>query len=196
MSQLEQYVRAAIPEPYIILGVKLRPFSLGHYLLMARFDCAFAADSEKKGGVADLLLGIAICCRTFEDFIEFINEEETFNNWFEQWGKEVKKVMAEPSFNILYKIEDFKSYMRNGIDVPEYCPEERENSKPSGAHWSQSVLLILTSELGYTYSEAVNIPMSKALYDYFKWAETNGMVSLMGDEDKQYAEANSKALTQ
>lgn len=189
--QLDHYVKSAIPEPYTILGVRLRPFSLGSYFLMERFDVGFVDDNKERiGGIPDLLLAIAICSRTYEEFLEFINDEPSFNKWAKDWGKQVKKQSKkDKNFNLLYKFMLFENYMKEGIQVPKYFEGENANEgDPSGAHWTQSVLLILTSELGYSYSEALNMPLSKALADYYKWAENNGSVTLMNDEELEIVE--------
>jgi hypothetical protein len=44
------------------------------------------------------------------------------------------------------------------------------------------------SECGYSQTEALNAPMAKALADYFKYAERNGMVTLMTDDELEQVE--------
>lgn len=194
--QLNNYVRAILPDPYRILGVKLRPYSLGSYFLMQRFDVAFVSeDSNKEGGVPDLLLAIAICSRTFEEFLEFINDEEEFYKWSRDWGKQVEKMMKkDKDFNMLYKFMDFEKYMKDGITIPKYFEgEQAEEGSVSGAHWTHSVLSVLTANLGYTHSEALNMSLSKALADYFKWCESQGMVHLMTDDELEIVEGMETA---
>ena len=43
---MDDYLHSIIPEPVTILGQELRPFSLGHYLLLNRLDCAFLSDDK------------------------------------------------------------------------------------------------------------------------------------------------------
>lgn len=194
--QLNNYCKASIPEPYTILGVRLRPFSLGSYFLMQRFDVAFISDDkDRTGSIPDLLLAICICSRTYDDFLAFIAETKTFNRWCKDWGKQVRKLMKkDKNFNILYKFMDFEKYMKEGVVIPKYFEGDNsdENAQTSGAHWTQSVLLVLTSELGYSYNEAIDMPVSKALADYFKWSENNGMVTLMNDEELEMVENMEK----
>lgn len=193
--QLDHYVKSAIPEPYTILGVRLRPFSLGSYFLMERFDVGFIdEDVDRVGGIPDLLLAIAICSRTYEEFLEFIDNEKEFNKWTKTWGKQVnKQAKTDKNFNLLYKFMDFEKYMKDGVRVPKYFEGDADgDGKSSGAHWTQCLLLTLTSELGYTQTEALNMPVSKALADYFKWAETKGMVSLMDDDELEMVEEMEK----
>ncbi len=189
--QLRNYTWAIIPEPYEIMGVKLRPFSLGHYFLMSRFGCGFASDDENTmGGIPDLLLGITICSRTYEDFLEFINDEKAFTKWMKKWGKAVrKKLKKDKNYDMIYTFMAFKDYMKNGIVIPKYFEgEHADKGTPSGAHWTQSIFLVAVSELGYSHSEALNSPLSKVLSDYFKWAEANGSIHLMDDDELEIVE--------
>lgn len=194
--QLNNYVRASIPDPYRILGVRLRPFCLGAYFLMQRFDVAFASDDvDRIGGIPDLLLSLAICSRTYEEFLEFVEDEKGFKKWCNKWGKEIKKQMKrDKTFNMFHKFMSFEKYMKDGIVIPKYFEgDDSDEGTSSGAHWTQSVLLVLTSELGYTYSEALNMPLSKGLSDYFKWAENTGMVTLMNDDELEIVEEMEKS---
>jgi hypothetical protein len=198
MRAIESYVRATLPEPYTILGLRLKAFCLGHYFLMRRFDCAFSDDNpEGRGGVADLLLGLCICSRTYQEFLEFIEDPGAFEGWLNHWGREVKRaIKRDKHFNMFEKFLSFRRYMNEGTQVPKYW--EGDNSgeaASSGAHWSQSVLLVLTGELGYSQNEALNLPLSKALADYFKFAERNGLVTLMSDEEVSLIEAREKEIS-
>jgi len=55
------YHDAAFPEPWQVLGLRLRPFSLGHYLKLRRLGCAFVADDTQRATIGDLLLGVIVC---------------------------------------------------------------------------------------------------------------------------------------
>jgi hypothetical protein len=69
---LERLVNKIVPknrEP--ILGLELRPFCLGHYFLMEKYKCAFISEVGGEVGFSDLLIGLLICSRTYEEFLEF-----------------------------------------------------------------------------------------------------------------------------
>ena len=53
---MDDYLHSIIPEPVTILGQDLRPFSLGHYLLLQRLECAFVCE-DKEPLLGDLLWG-------------------------------------------------------------------------------------------------------------------------------------------
>jgi hypothetical protein len=219
-----------LPNPYTILGVKLEPYSLGHYLIMQRFDCAFVSDDTNRcGGIEDLLLGIAICSRTYDDFLAFIRDDAKFDAWMKAWREHIMSDMyswyARKSFsvcayiqgsrlfpkslkaiaeafshtvrtkkthkiNFLHQMMRFRDYTMDGYEVPKFDElPSKEAKNVSGAHWSQSIIHILTSEVGYTFSEAVNMPLSKAIFEYFKCLENKGVIKLMEDDDISDIEA-------
>lgn len=193
-TQLDTYVKSLIPEFYSLLGVKLRPFSLGHIFLMRRFGCKFSADDPNTmGGIDDLLLGIAICCRSYEGFLEFIDDPVEFNKWCKKWGKYIKKhVRKNKNFNLIKQFHLFKEYMKSGIIIPKYWETQNtESSMESGSHWTQSVYNVLISDLGYNQTDALNIPVSKALNEYYKHLEKNGIINLMSDEELELINVNN-----
>ena len=79
------YHAAALPEPFTILGQRLTPFSLGHLLLLRRFDNAFVI----PGGVPtidDLAFAVFVCSQTFEEATEAIAEPDVHKR-IEEWGR-------------------------------------------------------------------------------------------------------------
>ncbi len=196
-TQFDVYVKALIPEPYNILGVELKPFCLGHIFLMKRFDCKFSSDEASTlGGIDDLLLGITICSRSYEEFLDCMNKPGPFCNWLKNWGTAIRKhIKKNKHFNLIRQFVLFKDYMKSGVVIPKYWETQStdDNTAQSGAHWTQTVMTTLTSELGYTQTEALNVSVSKALSDYYKHLENNGIVNLMSDDELALVE-NKKEL--
>jgi len=211
---LKHYVSAIIPEPYTICGLRLKPFCLGHYLLMKKFQVSYANDSEARTNpvelVKDFLLALVICSLSYEEFLEAVTtdklmvntkqfrffgkrveKEMSFRKWLSNWGDAICTAAKDKdNFNALEKISAFRKYLNDGLRVPLFYDEGKDNQMPSGAHWSQSIEHVLTGELGYTHSEALNLPLAKALSDYFKYAERHGLVTLMTDEEIELTETN------
>lgn len=196
------YFTAAIPEPFRILGLKLKPLSLGRYRLMRRFDCAFVADEARSATAADLILGVLICSMRCDDFLKFI-ESDKFGSEIKKWGKRVSSsplIGAIPwigkwwrkrhGFNIIEKIVLFKRYVEEGSTMPDYIEEKEPGS--SGAHWFQAVETALKGQLGWRAEDINEEPMTKAFLDYFTWAESQGAIRLMTESEEQMGEENAK----
>lgn len=177
------YAKAAIPEPFQILGLRLKPFCIGHYLHMSRFNVAFVSDEDEPATFNDLVLGVLICSKTYEEFLEFLNQPDT-EEQITKWGQECQL------FDMAEKVALFSKYIADGSVMPKFW--EEESGRPSGAHWTQSVKLILTSELGYTNSEAINLPLPQAFLDFFKFCEGKGTVRLLTEAEIEMIEAAKK----
>ena len=195
-SNLNTYINAILPEPYRILGVTLRPFSIGHMYLLKKYDCALGDDDvNRMGDISDLILAIVICSRSFKDFNEFINNEKEFAIWMKKWSKVIRGIIKiDKSFNIFSSTVKFKQYMKEGIVIPRYWENNNNDGDEarSGVHWSQNLLFVLQKELGYSQEDALDLPLSKAFQDYYKFAEANGMLTLMSDDEIAMIESNIK----
>jgi hypothetical protein len=198
------YFKSKVPEPFRVLGLTLGPMSLGHYGLLKRFDCAFVAEEEASASGADLLIGVLICSMRPEEFLEFANSPG-FARAVRGWSRKVspRPWMARVpglgrwwrkrhGFDLFEKVSLFKAYIEQASEVPKFW-DESDDSRVSGSHWAQSVEIILRSELGWSREEVNGEPLSKALADYFKFAETKGMVRLMTEYEIELIEAAEKA---
>lgn len=173
------YQNAALPEPYRILGRKLLPFSLGHYMLLRRFDCAFIADEERIPELADLIFGVLICERNYRQGERLVNDADAFTKASHELGKSNEGIEY---LGLIEKIKLFKDYIKDGSQMPPYWNESRE-TRISGQHWSQSMLVSLMSELGYSRIDALNAPLTQVMADYLALAENNGSIRLMTESE-------------
>jgi hypothetical protein len=198
------YFRAAIPEPFRILGLRLEPLSLGRYLLLRRFGCAFICDDEATAGMPDLLLGLVICSMSVDEFLESARSGRMGKD-IHRWGRRVcpqawigmlpfigqwwrRTHMADA----MEKMKLFKSYIKAGSEVPLYWDED-EGQRVSASHWSQGIEIALRRELGWSREEINEAPLTKALADYFKFAESQGLVRLMTEEEIRMIEEAERA---
>lgn len=199
---MDDYFSASYPATWQILGVTLRPFSLGHYIKLKALGCGFVADDQQVATLGDLVVGCLVCSLpsdpdpTKDEFWTWANKQPNrFSAWF---VKLLKKEPATPMeaevmrwgvkagmFDLAEKAKLFSDYIEAHSKVPAYWEEKREGSRSSGAHWAQAVLHTLVSKCGYSQVEALNVPVSKALADYFKQAETDGAVRLISDEESE-----------
>ena len=68
------FLQAAIPEPVTLLGQRLHPFSLGHYILLERFKSPFLLGGSAD--VTDLFTAVLICCNKYDEFLNLIKEDD------------------------------------------------------------------------------------------------------------------------
>jgi hypothetical protein len=166
--------QAAIPEPVQILGLRLKPFCLGHYFLLTRFDVAFVADESREATLQDLILGVLICSMTYEGFLAFL-ELPDYREQVQQWGAKMGI-----DFELGEKVRIFNEYLAEASRQPVIVYEC--DTTTSGAHWALVVKATLTSACGYTVGEAMNLPLRQAFLDFYRDAERNGVISIADEE--------------
>jgi len=190
------YFKAAIPEPYRILGLKLKPFSLGHYFILRRFECSFVDDEKATATLEDLIFAVSVCSMSYKDFLEFI--ERKYYPWWSVllswvwpwhrpkprfvWPREARKWGKQAGlFDFKSKVALFMQYLNEATEQPQYWVEEE--GKPSGAHWAQALYDSLIGQVGYTQEQALNNPLAQCLSDFYRHAESVGSVRLMTDQE-------------
>lgn len=187
------YPNAALPQPVQILGLKLKPLSLGHVILMKRHDVAFVAESDAIAGIEDLLMGVLICSMTFDEWQKF-EESDGFFNEIARWGRKVSLQLCGKKgngFNVIEKFGLFNDYVSTACKVPQMWIESGQQAARTDTPWYVAVKMCLTGQLNYSQSEAMNCPLQQAILEYCRYAESTGAIRLMTDEEVKQAEANS-----
>jgi len=201
---LSSYVKAVMPDDYTILGIVLRPFSLGHYQILARYHSPFVADEsarvdlENKEMVVHFLFALAACSRTFEGFNEFIHDKKMFESEMRLWNRIIRKQIKEDSdFNLVIKMMTFQKYLSEAFTFPGW-QNNRDATIPLGQtpakHWVQQIFEDLVSAGNRTESEVRNKHLPEAFNAWLHLKEQEGLASLLTDE--QMALIDSKATVQ
>lgn len=171
---------SALPDPVVLLGQRLNPLSIGHLMLLRRFECAFITPG-KIPTLDDLAFGVFICSQTFEECLAALNDDDLPKK-LTRWGKLVAK------FNFADKSAGFVAYLEAGSRGPRLGACESAGRLP-GAPFLQRVRMILQGKLNYSLSEAMNCPWGLALWEYFAFFEMEGAVKLYSAEDAARQEA-------
>jgi hypothetical protein len=85
--------------------------------------------------------------------------------------------------DVVTSVSLFRQYLKDATQVPLFWIEDENGPKESGGHWVQGVLNVLTGELGYSQSEALNLPLAKAFADCLKASERKGGIRLMTEDE-------------
>ena len=205
------YFSSTYPEPWQILGLKLRPFSFGHYFKLQRLGCAFVSDKSETATLGDLLLGVLVCTlpsdpdAAADPFWAWLNREH--GGWRYRLYVWLAKLLRKPPlspaewdvfrlgqqigpFDFGEKVRLFADYIKHHSEAPLYFEEPRpQSSKRSGAHWAHAIVHTVAAKCGYTLDQAYNAPMAQVLADYFRYAETEGAVRLMTPDEVEFTEA-------
>jgi hypothetical protein len=211
------YAEAVLPKPYTILGVKLKPFCIGHYFHMQKEGCSIV-DNLASLSMSDLLLALFVCHHSYEDFRDVMdgyrifypfgyrikikgrmvwNKSKTrkipkhFKKFCERWSKALAKHRKQnPDFRLIEHINKFLDYVNAGSATPDYTVNV-ESDGQSGGHPLQAIIMTLVSDCGYTMSEAFNFPLVRCNADFAKHLERNGAVTFWTDEQiEQFKQLN------
>jgi hypothetical protein len=106
--------------------------------------------------------------------------------------------VSQKGFNLLEHFTAFQKYIADGSAIPWVVLSSQDNSATSMTHWSTSIESTLRSKVGWTQLEIEEQPMIKALQDFFKYLESEGMVHLYDfdtyEEIQVEAKSNGEAM--
>lgn len=199
------YFKRVFPDPFQILGLKLKPLSLGRYRLLHRFQCAFVADEAKGATLSDLLIGVLVCSMRVNEFLQWADSAR-FSKDITKWRKRIFKHAwigripwigkwwrKNHAPNVVAKIGLLKAYIENGVEIPQFwdiAGGEQSNS----SHWSHGIEITLRSELGWTEEEINEQPISKAIADFFRLLEGRGQIRIIQPEELERAKTNEQII--
>ncbi len=78
-----------VPEAHRVLGTLLRPFSLGHHLLLKRLGSPYTSHAEAEGSPAELALAVFCCAVPFSVSLETILSGE-WDAAFAAWSRRLR----------------------------------------------------------------------------------------------------------
>jgi hypothetical protein len=193
------YCNLAVGGQAQILGLRLRPLALGHVILLKGYDCAFTADEARQATIEDLILGLVVCSQTVEDATALLDGLDDPVPWYSRlnrsqkelrrWGRTVRRaIKRDKAFSVFERFSMFQRYIEEGSKLPRFWVLKEETG-PVTAPWYQNVKLSLMSQLGYTESQALNIPLRVAFQDYFRHAESCGTLRLYSDQENALEDA-------
>jgi hypothetical protein len=179
---------ALVPVVWCVCGVKLRPFCLGHYLLLKHIHNPMMDDDETEATMEQTLLWffetLLLCAATYEDGLSILGDDELHKETMGEFTENLNDNMkAEPGWNIFDKLRLFREYIAYYMQFPWYTEErESKNVTPSGTDWTQN-LYVTFKKLGYTESQILNMPMRKLFYEWCSFAEGEGAIKVMNKMD-------------
>lgn len=209
---VDNFFSKDIPEPFQILGLKLLPLSIGRYRRMARHGIGFVSEGESRADGKDLLLGVLICsmkCRDWDELSTSGNIPKIIESWMRQinavppwylrgkygsilsstWlGRRWRK---NNSFDLLEKSRLFQNYIQEAQAFPKFI-RKQQGSGVSACHWTHNIEVTLMGELNWRHEDIEERPLSKALADYFKHLENQGLITILTEADYEQVRHNDE----
>lgn len=180
-DNVANYAEALLPEPSVVLGRTLHSFCLGHALILHHLQSPFVSDqpstTDHQPGLGDLLFAIEICRRPWQPALRAIG-----SRWFPlrlrltalrfTW-------MTQPRLEL--ELARFRLYVNRASRRPRVWHAQR-SGRPPGAPWLQAVRMDLMQS-GYTFAEAMNLPLGAAFWDFYAFWEAKGAVDILNETD-------------
>lgn len=189
------YLKSAIPEPVTILGQRLQPFSLGHNLILRRFDNAFVA--ERKPELADLLFAVLICAQDYRSALTSLRDGIPVKRWFGSKRASYADFIGQwiaslGPFDFIAKAIEFQGYIAAASTCPDLKQPDGETRR-LGAPFIERVQIVLQGRLGYSPDEALNLPWAEAIHHYFAYWELEDRCAFITEEEYE-AQAEVKRI--
>jgi hypothetical protein len=169
------YLGAAIPLPVRVIGTRLKPFSLGHLLLLQRLGNSFVTPGVPFT-IGDLLTGIIICSRDYSEAVTALD------SWRASWhARGLGWRVRLSGVSLVECVAVFRKYIESGSRAPSYVPPQ-QSGKRIAAPLPMLVKVYLQRHLNYTPAEALNVPWCAALHEYAISLAIDDRLELVDDD--------------
>ncbi len=180
-----------IPEPWTILGLKLRTLSLGHILLLERFESAFLGYQRSDNPFEELAMAVFICSSTYEEAVEGMGNPTT-PKVFQKWAKKLGVI------DIAEKWKLFEEYLRSqelrfesGLD---YVTATEGGTRSMRIPFAHAVRVKLQSRMSFSDVEILNRPWALCVLDYYVLADMEGIIALTDEDKLRIVVADTQAI--
>lgn len=184
---MNDFYLASVPEPVTLLGLRLRPFSLGHKLLLHRVESVFVCGGEITH--VDLALSVFICALRYNEACEAFNDRR-LPRFMARWHAKLTGdtrirrwlgIKPKP-VDLKEKAEAFENYMAAGSKMP-YFSYEDSRSGAAQLESVHAVKLSLLSKTTLTELELMDRPWGLCLFDFVGLQAMENKVTLRERSD-------------
>lgn len=181
------YSKEILPVKYKLFGVDLQPFSMGHYLVLKRFDSPLiktGAAMNLAQLIASLVLGVLVCSMTHKEFKSLDSKK------VDSCLSAIRTRLKKERINPVHKLKLFNEYASVDDCVPQFelMGSESDESSPKtlGGDWTENVIITMT-RLGYSFDEVMELPLRVCLSHYFVFQQQEGNLRILTDEENEIA---------
>jgi len=191
MSISRDYLTAVIPEAVVVFGVRLKPFCIGHHVILSRFESPIIDGGESS--IEDLLFAVWVCGHTYEGAVESLASGEVWKE-LAAWRKKMRRrqwygLRPMKPATLVQASQMFQEYITAATTMPNLFTDGK--GPTLGSPTAQLVRVVLMRELHLTDTEVMNRPMALCWYDYATLTELNGKGKIIDREE--YAAARKRA---
>ena len=187
------YINAFVPEPFTILGLRLRPLSIGHLVLLHRLESPFVCEDSTSITIGDLALACLICSLDYASGIALLDNPILAVEIY-RWGlrsanqhgwRRLCPWIRRP-VDLKQKLDLFREYLTYSMEVPGYSVEEGKGKAIDAPAW-QVVRMVLLSKTNLTDSEIMDRPYRLNMADFITLRAIEGHVDLVDNNEIEEA---------
>jgi hypothetical protein len=187
------YKNAILPNKFTICGVELKPFCLGHLMLLEHLGNPIINIEETDMKMEDAIYwffhALLVCGLSYEDNIKILEDDNKYKKMSTSFCVNLMNQMKnEPDWNLPFKLSLFKKYIKYYMDMPIYTNEGKgDEGTPSGSDWKMNIMLIFR-KMGYKEDDILNMNFKKLFYEWTAYAEAEGSIIVINKIDKENLE--------
>lgn len=197
------FLRALHPRPCRILGIELRPFSLGHSLLLNDINSPFVAESPAPTTVHDLYIALSICALKYETAKALADEADAWRKLCDEWIAEnikrncggtwariwkIARGRPLPEWDISKDVHAFFKYLADGNARPDYKAEPGNDMAFLYSPWQLRMIVKLRREFGMSREEIMDMPLAEAWWMYLGSVEADGSIQICTEEEQEFVD--------
>lgn len=176
MNSTALLLKAAADKPPRCLGLQLRPYSLGHDIILSALDNSFL---KAERDLNDLFIGVFICAHCWDEW-KTVRRAWWLPLFLKLWGWHLRKRDFRKDCEI------FESYLQSGYYCPDINVPVGQRRSGTAMPWQQRLKIFLMIKLHMTESEALNRPLALSNMDWATAGELDGTLELFSDRDEAF----------
>jgi hypothetical protein len=184
---MQQDFASAMVQPRVVrcIGLPLKPFSLGHLLLLRHLDSAFVTGGQKTYN--DFLTAVFVCAHSWEE------NQKILRSRFRQWLQVKVWSAFAGNFNIPVQADILSNYIAAARETPEQRAGKPGATRYLVSEWEARIYKFLRW-VGCSNIEALDMPLAVAQAMFIAELEEGERASFRVERDDPISRALSGVL--
>jgi len=185
MDYAGRYARACWPDTWRVAGVRLKPYCLGHALLLQRIDSPLTVDTRPDAGIpaTALVTAVFICSRDWWEASEAIGKRLPSGWWLR--SALLLLLFALRPLTLWQAVGTFDRYVVSAWDYPDIWTsnndgDSREPGSPHLASLKQAGM-----RLGYSEADTLSMPLALLLWEIAVRGEMEGRHEVVNESEAE-----------
>lgn len=199
----DKFYEAAIPEPWTILGLRLKPFSLGHVFILHRVGSAFFTPNTPIDP-GQITMAVAVCANGYKENLEMLDDPNLIRKvcgWADKltgnhsilcragWRKERVIDWDEKAKMLL-------AYFGDMENVPTYSERDESTTSQVNLPTAQVIKVTLMKHMHFEEMYLMDRPWAYCVWDYISLKAMEGQVNVYDLDELNAARAKADELAE